>query len=89
MPFARPEGTPFVTSVGRAINRLWLADETEVLRELLPLARLPDAERARVRQISVNGVVKDWSSSEERIRFSGESQPGKALHWNILLRPES
>jgi RHH-type proline utilization regulon transcriptional repressor/proline dehydrogenase/delta 1-pyrroline-5-carboxylate dehydrogenase len=47
--FVRPAGTPFVTSVGRAVNRLWLADETEAMRELLPLARLPEADRARVR----------------------------------------
>jgi RHH-type proline utilization regulon transcriptional repressor/proline dehydrogenase/delta 1-pyrroline-5-carboxylate dehydrogenase len=53
MHFARPAGTPFESAIGRAINRLWFADETEVIRELLPLARLPDAERARVRDSAV------------------------------------
>ena len=42
----RPAATPFTTPVGDAINRLWLADEASVLREILPLARLPDAARA-------------------------------------------
>ena len=32
----RRSGEPFVTAVGSAINRLWLADEAAVLRELLP-----------------------------------------------------
>ena len=41
----RPAATPFTTPVGDAINRLWLADEASVLREILPLARLPDAAR--------------------------------------------
>jgi RHH-type proline utilization regulon transcriptional repressor/proline dehydrogenase/delta 1-pyrroline-5-carboxylate dehydrogenase len=54
--FARPAGTPFRTSVGDAINRHWLSDETAVLRELLPLARLPDADRARVREKAIELV---------------------------------
>jgi RHH-type proline utilization regulon transcriptional repressor/proline dehydrogenase/delta 1-pyrroline-5-carboxylate dehydrogenase len=53
MSFVRPAGTEFVSPVGRAIHRLWLADETEVMRELLPLARLPEVERGRVRDAAI------------------------------------
>lgn len=44
---------------------------------------LPDAELARLSRISVNGITKSWPSSQRSIRFSGESSPGKALHWNV------
>lgn len=54
--FVRPAGATFRTPVGDAIHRHWLADETEVMRELLPLARLPDADRARVREKAIELV---------------------------------
>jgi RHH-type proline utilization regulon transcriptional repressor/proline dehydrogenase/delta 1-pyrroline-5-carboxylate dehydrogenase len=47
--FIRADGEALDSPLGRAINRLWLVDEDVVLRELLPLARLPDAERAAIR----------------------------------------
>src|SRR5712671_5535431 len=47
-PFISADGRSLESPVGRAINRLWLADEDAVLRELLPLARLDDAARAAV-----------------------------------------
>jgi RHH-type proline utilization regulon transcriptional repressor/proline dehydrogenase/delta 1-pyrroline-5-carboxylate dehydrogenase len=56
MTFARPAGTPFDTPVGQAVNRRWFVDETAALRELLPLARLPDEARARVRAEAVELV---------------------------------
>jgi RHH-type proline utilization regulon transcriptional repressor/proline dehydrogenase/delta 1-pyrroline-5-carboxylate dehydrogenase len=68
MSFARAAGQAFETPVGRAVNRLWLADETEVLRELLPLARLPDAERARVRDHAI-ALVQTVRS--QRIKRTG------------------
>jgi RHH-type transcriptional regulator, proline utilization regulon repressor / proline dehydrogenase / delta 1-pyrroline-5-carboxylate dehydrogenase len=39
---------PLDSPIGRAVNRLWLADEDTVLRELLPLARLDEESRASV-----------------------------------------
>ena len=46
--FIRPADEPLEGPLGSAINRLWLADEDAVLRELLPLARLEPADRAAV-----------------------------------------
>ena len=56
----RRPGEPFVTAVGTAINRLWLADEAAVLRELLPLARLPEpaAAEAQARAIDLVRTVR-------------------------------
>lgn len=45
---------------------------------------LPDAEQARVRQISVNGVAQSWESTRP-IRLAGESKPGNPLLWKITL----
>ena len=47
-PFIRPDSEALEGQVGRAINRLWLADEDAVLHELLPLARLEEPARAAV-----------------------------------------
>ena len=47
-PFISADGASLESAVGRAINRLWLADEDAVLRELLPLARLEEPARAAV-----------------------------------------
>ena len=52
----RRSGEPFVTAVGSAINRLWLADEAAVLRELLPLARLPEAAAAEAQARAIDLV---------------------------------
>jgi RHH-type proline utilization regulon transcriptional repressor/proline dehydrogenase/delta 1-pyrroline-5-carboxylate dehydrogenase len=49
-PFIRRTGEPIDTALGARINRLWLADEEAVLRELLPLARLPESEQAEVQR---------------------------------------
>ncbi len=46
--FIRPAGESLERPNAAAINRLWLADEDVVLRELLPLARLEPRERAEV-----------------------------------------
>ena len=46
--FIRPAGESLERPIAAAINRLWLADEDVVLRELLPLARLEPRERAEV-----------------------------------------
>ena len=47
-PFIRPAADPLETPVAAAINRLWLADEETVLRELRPLARQEPAVRAEI-----------------------------------------
>ena len=47
-PFLHPSAASLESPIGAAINRLWLADEDVVLRELLPLARLEPAARAEV-----------------------------------------
>ena len=54
----RRPGQPFTTPVGDAINRLWLADEASVLREILPLARLPDAARSEAHARAIDLVRK-------------------------------
>jgi RHH-type transcriptional regulator, proline utilization regulon repressor / proline dehydrogenase / delta 1-pyrroline-5-carboxylate dehydrogenase len=47
-PFITPEGQPLKSPLAVAVNRLWLADEDSVLRELLPLARLDAGARAAI-----------------------------------------
>src|SRR5580693_2382176 len=64
--FGRPDGQPFESEVGRAINRHWLADEAVVIRELLPIARLPADEREVVRRAAVELVEAVRSYSAER-----------------------
>src|ERR1700681_3077136 len=64
--FDRPDGQPFESEVGRAINRHWLADEAVVIRELLPIARLPADEREVVRRAAVELVEAVRSHSAER-----------------------
>ena len=46
--FIRPAGESLERPIAAVLNRLWLADEDAVLRELLPLARLEPRERAEV-----------------------------------------
>jgi RHH-type proline utilization regulon transcriptional repressor/proline dehydrogenase/delta 1-pyrroline-5-carboxylate dehydrogenase len=46
--FIRPAGESLERPIAASINRLWLADEDVVLRELLPLARLEPHERTAV-----------------------------------------
>ena len=46
--FIRPAGEVLERPIAAALNRLWLADEDVVLRELLPLARLEPGERAAI-----------------------------------------
>jgi hypothetical protein len=45
---------------------------------------LPETERARIRQIAVNGVPQKWNS-QQPIRLHGESSPGNALQWKIIF----
>jgi hypothetical protein len=45
---------------------------------------LTDADRARVRQIKVNGVIAALRTNERTIHFSGEGRPRKPLHWEIV-----
>ncbi|MCC7198955.1 MAG: bifunctional proline dehydrogenase/L-glutamate gamma-semialdehyde dehydrogenase PutA [Gammaproteobacteria bacterium] len=47
---------PAVGAIGQAINRLYLADETKVVREYLEVARLPAADAAEVRELAVRLV---------------------------------
>jgi len=44
----------------------------------------PDADRARLRQITVNGVTEALRSNERGIRFRGESKPGVPLRWKVI-----
>lgn len=46
--FLRPAGESLERPIAAVLNRLWLADEDVVLRELLPLARLEPRSRADV-----------------------------------------
>jgi RHH-type proline utilization regulon transcriptional repressor/proline dehydrogenase/delta 1-pyrroline-5-carboxylate dehydrogenase len=52
--------------IGAAINRLWLADEAAAVRELLPLARLPEGERAEVGAAAVGLVAAVRAARVER-----------------------
>jgi len=45
---------------------------------------LPEADRARLRQITVNGVTEVLGSNERGIRFSGESKAGIPLRWKVV-----
>ena len=45
---------------------------------------LPAAVRARLRQITVNGVTQALRSSERGIRFRGESKPNAPLRWEVI-----
>jgi hypothetical protein len=44
---------------------------------------LPDADRARLRQITVNGVTELLRSDERVVRLSGESKPSAPLRWKV------
>lgn len=44
---------------------------------------LPGTDLIRLKYLSVNGVPKKLSSTQGRIRFTGESAPGTPLHWEI------
>ncbi|MCU0976029.1 MAG: bifunctional proline dehydrogenase/L-glutamate gamma-semialdehyde dehydrogenase PutA [Steroidobacteraceae bacterium] len=54
--FLWPPDAPAAASFGPEINRAWLADETAVVQQLLPLARLDDAGRAAVEREAVTLV---------------------------------
>jgi hypothetical protein len=45
---------------------------------------LPDGDRARLRQVTVNGVSEALRPSDRGIRFSGASKPGVPLRWEII-----
>jgi hypothetical protein len=47
--------------------------------------RLPEAEKARAREIKVNGVAQQLTKGAASIQFKGESLPGKALRWEVHL----
>jgi len=65
-PLVRAAGEPFETDIGRAINRLWLADEAEAVGEVLALARTAVAERAAVQARAVALVTAVRASRTER-----------------------
>jgi RHH-type transcriptional regulator, proline utilization regulon repressor / proline dehydrogenase / delta 1-pyrroline-5-carboxylate dehydrogenase len=72
--------------VGAAINRLWLADEEAVLRELLPLARLEPRDRDAVRSHAtalveaVRGTRTEKSGMDAFLReYDLSSQEGVIL----------
>jgi RHH-type proline utilization regulon transcriptional repressor/proline dehydrogenase/delta 1-pyrroline-5-carboxylate dehydrogenase len=54
--FIRPAAAPLESAVGRVVNRRYLADESEAVRELMQLARLDAATGAQVRQLAVELV---------------------------------
>jgi len=66
--FIRRDSDVLEGPVGAAINRLWLADEDAVLRELLPLARLEDQARA--------DIVSEAASLVESVRGSRVEKSG-------------
>jgi RHH-type transcriptional regulator, proline utilization regulon repressor / proline dehydrogenase / delta 1-pyrroline-5-carboxylate dehydrogenase len=85
-PFIRPPGEPLESAVAAAINRLWLADEETVLRELLPLARLEPPARAAITAHAaalveaVRGVRVDKTGMDAFLReYDLSSQEGVIL----------
>ena len=54
--FIRPAATAVESAVGRAVNRRYLADETECVRELLELTRLDAPTGKQVRELAVELV---------------------------------
>ena len=66
--FIRPADETYSNPVSRAINRLWLGDEALVLRELLPLATLPDAA---AREVQVRAVELVKTVRGTRVSRSG------------------
>jgi RHH-type transcriptional regulator, proline utilization regulon repressor / proline dehydrogenase / delta 1-pyrroline-5-carboxylate dehydrogenase len=55
--FLRADDGEFESDPGRAVNRLYLADEKTVVSELLAFVRLPDGEREAIRQDAIALVV--------------------------------
>jgi hypothetical protein len=45
---------------------------------------LADADRARVRQVTVNGLTEKLGLNGSPIRFSGKSKPGIPLRWEVV-----
>ena len=85
-PFIRAAAEPLETPVATAINRLWLADEEAVLRELLPLAREEPAARAEISARAaalveaVRGVRVDKTGMDAFLReYDLSSQEGVIL----------
>ena len=85
-PFIRSAAEPLETPVAAAINRLWLADEEAVLRELLPLARQEPAVRAGITAHAaalveaVRGVRVDKTGMDAFLReYDLSSQEGVIL----------
>jgi RHH-type transcriptional regulator, proline utilization regulon repressor / proline dehydrogenase / delta 1-pyrroline-5-carboxylate dehydrogenase len=85
-PFIRPAAEPLETPFAAAINRLWLADEEAVLRELLPLAREEPAARAEITAHAaalveaVRGVRVDKTGMDAFLReYDLSSQEGVIL----------
>ena len=46
--------------------------------------RLPEAERAKVHSVKVNGTAQAVAGTSGAIEFKGASQPAKALRWELL-----
>jgi hypothetical protein len=46
---------------------------------------LPEAERSRLRSIKVNGAMQPLPAGGAPVQIKGESQPGKPLHWELLM----
>ena len=78
--FVRPAGGTFRTPVGEAINRHWLVDETEVMRELLPLARLPEARAAFDKVLAIDPANRASSCGALDVaRKQGRAKDADAL----------
>ncbi|HUO95127.1 MAG TPA: bifunctional proline dehydrogenase/L-glutamate gamma-semialdehyde dehydrogenase PutA [Steroidobacteraceae bacterium] len=85
-PFLRPTGDALELPIAGAINRLWLADEESVIRELLPLARLEPQARAAITAHAaslverVRGVRVDKTGMDAFLReYDLSSQEGVIL----------
>ncbi len=47
---------------------------------------LPEADRARLHKVTVNGVSEALHPDERKIRFTGESKPNVPLRWKVNLQ---
>jgi len=84
--FLRADDAEFESDPGRAINRLYLADEKTVVSELLALARPPDAAREAIRQEAVALVVSARARREGKTGIeSFLQQYGLASQEGVVL----
>jgi hypothetical protein len=51
--------------------------------------RLPESEMTQFREVRVHGQPQPLPRGTASIRFAGDSQPGKPLHWEVLRSPSA